>query len=632
MCTNGNLNDEREMNTWARYNLGRITREAWLCTFTRARIYDDQGGSLPCLLERLRPEFALQTPITTRFIQLARHQQAQNRPGLRPILCVEHLTNTIGRPEVFLAAADPDARSLVEILDQHAGKLPLEMALWLTDAAAASLESLHDDQLFHGALTPADFALSTTGQLWLDNTAATCAVREHLEEDAGLQDWMASIGEEWLAPESQRGQPQAKADLYFLGALLFRLLTGLRHPQEWEPRWSMLMAQLHQAGLDGRELDPVLRFLHRTLTERPEHRFETIAQLREHLEGLGLQGEGTRLRAEAAQTLSAATAALVRPSDTATAPTQDGEVARDPADHTRLLPQQIPILPAALREKIGPHPLEILARSRYTILRELGVGGMGTVYEAQDRELDQKVAIKVLHRDMLLRPGTLERFRRELRLTRDLNHPHIVPAYHLEAFEGLYLYSMKYIEGPTLRSHIRRHGALPAPEAIRVMRCIADALDRTHSVGVVHRDIKSANIMLETRTDGPSNPYLMDFGIASDRSLPGLTRTGQQLGTPQYMAPEQALGKEVSFAADIYSFAVVFYEALTAGTPFQGDTSVAIYAIQVQEKYTKPRDCVADLPEAVADMLERCLRADPEQRPASMQEILHILDTYPENL
>jgi hypothetical protein len=390
----------------------------------------------------------------------------------------------------------------------------------------------------------------------------------------------------------------------------------------------MLMATLPQAGVQGHELSPTVHLLHRTLVERPEQRFSSLDQLREHLDSQGLIELRPKRRAALLDQLQSLLQADRRAAQAQTVASQEPQGAgRDPAEQTRLLPQHIPVLPQALRDKIGPHPLEILARSRYTILQELGIGGMGTVYEAHDRELDQTLALKVLHRDMLARPGTLERFRRELRLTRQLNHPHIVPAYHLEAFEGLYLYSMKYVSGPTLRHLVRHGGALPVPQVVWVMRRVADALERTHSVGAIHRDIKSANIMLERTPGQPPHPYLMDFGIASDRSLPAITRTGQQLGTPQYMAPEQAMGQPVSHAADIYSFAVVVYEALTGQTPFSGETAVAVYAAQVKEDYQPPRELVPHIPDALEELLARCLRPDPEQRPASMTEILEVLDS-----
>lgn len=597
-----------------------------MSALSRGRLHDDQGHSRGCLLEQLHPEYARQPRVAARFVALSQRLQRDLVPGARPVLTQHHHVAPPGLPEAWQALDHPEATPLPQLIEHMGGQVEPGMALLLADMVAEALSWLHAAGCFHGELTMDQVSVGSQGQIWLDGLVVATCGRELLADSQARAHWhKAQQG--WLAPEVLRQVAVAASDLYFVGALFYRLLTGQPHPQEWEPRWSMLMATLPQAGVQGRELTPTLHLLHRTLAERPEQRFATLAQLREHLDSQGLTELRPKRKVELLQQLQSLREAQQRAAQAETLASEETHPRRDPGEQTRLLPQHVPVLPQALRDKIGPHPLEILARSRYTILQELGVGGMGTVYEALDRELDQVLALKVLHRDMLTRPGTLERFRRELRLTRQLNHPHIVPAYHLEAFEGLYLYSMKYVRGPTLRHLIRHQGALPVEQVVWIMCRVADALERTHSVGVVHRDIKSANIMLERSPDQPPHPYLMDFGIAADRSLPAITRTGQQLGTPQYMAPEQAMGQPVSSAADIYSFAVVCYEALTGQIPFSAETAVAVYAAQVKEDYRPPRELVPDIPDALEELLTRCLRPEPEQRPASMTEILEVLDT-----
>jgi serine/threonine protein kinase len=608
------------MSTYRRHNLGPLLREGWLTMTWRARLFDDEGGSRGCLWEAVRPELAQDAGLRARFVEVAQAGVA----GLRPALEAGSRAAAPGQAEAWIAHDEPDARPLGALLGALSGG-GLGIALWVADAAAEALQGLHARGWHHGALTPDALLLGSAGQLWVDGAAAAIAGRERLGQHAARAAW-AREAAGWLAPEVAQGASGEPSDVYFVGALLHRLLTGQAHPQEWEPRWSMLMASVHQAGVEGHALAPTVQLLHRTLAERPEQRVE-LARLREALADAGLYGARGRLQAAALARLPPLAPAETMET-TSDAPSAAGP-RRAPDEPTRLVPQAAHSLPVALREKIGPHPLEILARSRYEIIEELGVGGMGTVYQARDRELDQVVALKVLHHDMLARPSTLERFRRELRLTRELNHPHIVPAYHLECFEGLYLYSMKYVRGPTLRALIRNQGALAPGAAASFMRCIGDALERTHSVGVVHRDIKSANLMLERRDGEPDHPYLMDFGIAVDRSLPALTRTGQQLGTPQYMSPEQARGEPVGPAADIYSFAVVFYEALTGQTPFAGETAVAVYTAQVREDYAPPGSLAPAVPDALDALLRRCLSADPGARPAQMSELLAALDALP---
>ncbi len=619
-----------------RHSLGPLLWQGPLTTTTRARLFSEEdglGASRPCAVEQLLPSLACCEPLAARYADLAQQHLRAPVPGARPLLAVEQDPSEVGRPNPKLFLDLAEARPLRALLDEHAGKLPLDLAVLLVGAVAEAVEGVHQAGHFHGLLTPEHVLLDASGRAWLDGLCAAVAARDHLPDD----EWPALAQPPWRAPETARRQPQPSCDLYFLGAVLHRLLTGEPHPEEWEPKWSFLMARLHGAGVDGHRLGALVRWLHRTLAERPSQRFASAKIAQEQLALLGPDPESRRwdqlLELLWAPARSGASPALPRPDETTDDPPDPSEVltrapgilVRGPQDLTRLMPDASPSLSSSVWARIGPHPLEILARSRYEVLQELGVGGMGTVYQARDRELDQVVALKVLHRDLLTRNGALERFRRELRLTRELNHPHIIPAYHLESFEGLYLYSMRYIEGPTLRAWLRQRGPQPSAQAAQVLVPIADAVGCAHAAGIVHRDVKTTNIMMELRPGAPPHPWLMDFGIAVNRSLPQLTHTGQPLGTPQYMPPEQALGQEVGPAADIYSLGVVLWELLTGQTPFPGETSVAVYDAQIHERYQELGELAPLVPAEVRALLVRCLRPRPEQRPASVQEFLSVL-------
>src|SRR5665213_3054828 len=221
--------------------------------------------------------------------------------------------------------------------------------------------------------------------------------------------------------------------------------------------------------------------------------------------------------------------------------------------------------------------LERLTRAladRYAIERELGQGGMATVYLARDLKHDRHVAVKVLHPDLAAVVGAA-RFLAEIRTTANLQHPHILPLHDSGDADGYLFYVMPYVEGETLRTRLTRERQLPITDAVRIAREVASALDYAHRHNVVHRDIKPENILLH---DGSA--LVADFGIALAISNAGgtrLTQTGLSLGTPQYMSPEQATGdKIIDGRTDVYSLGAVLYEMLAGEPPFTGPSSQAI--------------------------------------------------------
>src|SRR5215218_9466473 len=225
---------------------------------------------------------------------------------------------------------------------------------------------------------------------------------------------------------------------------------------------------------------------------------------------------------------------------------------------------------------------EILSRlqgaltDRYRIEREIGAGGMATVYLAQDLRHDRRVALKLLRPELSAVIGA-ERFLAEIKLTANLQHPHILPLFDSGAADGFLFYVMPYVEGESLRSRLTREKQLPVPDAVRIATEVASALDYAHRHGVVHRDIKPENILLH---DGRA--LVADFGIALAASKAGgnrMTETGMSLGTPHYMSPEQAMGeREITARSDVYAIGVVLYEMLTRDPPFTGSTAQAIVA------------------------------------------------------
>ncbi len=225
--------------------------------------------------------------------------------------------------------------------------------------------------------------------------------------------------------------------------------------------------------------------------------------------------------------------------------------------------------------------LKAALADHYMIERELGAGGMATVYLARDLKHDRPVAVKVLRPELAAVLGA-ERFLREIRLTAQLQHPHILTLIDSGEADGFLYYVMPYVEGESLHQRLAREGQLPLDEALRITRAIASALDFAHGHGVIHRDIKPENIMLHE-----GEPMVADFGIALAVSTAGqerLTETGISLGTPAYMSPEQTTGEaKLDGRSDQYSLACVLYEMLAGEPPYTGPTAQAIIAKRLTE-------------------------------------------------
>ena len=270
---------------------------------------------------------------------------------------------------------------------------------------------------------------------------------------------------------------------------------------------------------------------------------------------------------------------------------------------------------------------EVVA-DRYHVVRELGRGGMARVYLARDLKHGRDVAIKVIRPELAAALGH-DRFLREIAIAARLNHPNIVPLHDSGEVGGSLYFVMPYEEGPSLRERLDREGALPISDALHVLRDVARALAYAHEHGVVHRDVKPDNVML---SGGAA--VVTDFGIAKAVSAaltgvsePTLTHAGSGIGTPAYMAPEQATGDpSADHRADIYSFGCLAYEVFAGSPPFPGDSAHQLIAAHIG---TIPRPVTAlrvDAPPAVAEMIARCLEKKPAERPQNARELLNSLE------
>jgi serine/threonine-protein kinase len=251
---------------------------------------------------------------------------------------------------------------------------------------------------------------------------------------------------------------------------------------------------------------------------------------------------------------------------------------------------------------------------RYSIERELGRGGMGIVYLAREVRLDRLIALKLLPPVLAAQPGPRERFLREARMAAKLSHPNIIPIHVVDEIDHFVFFAMAYVEGETLTDRVRRRGPLTPNDAARVLREVAWALAYAHGQGVIHRDVKPDNIMLET---GSGRALVADFGIAGQVSGAAALDGGEVIGTPEFMSPEQALGEQVDGRSDLYGLGVVGYFALAGRLPFQGVKPTEVLAKQITEA-PRPLAEVADgTPRRLAQTIDHCLAKDRDERPES---------------
>src|SRR5438034_5119226 len=232
-------------------------------------------------------------------------------------------------------------------------------------------------------------------------------------------------------------------------------------------------------------------------------------------------------------------------------------------------------------ERLDPLFLDFQAVvvGRYSLERELGRGGMGVVYLAREVRLDRPVAIKLLPPSKATDPKLRERFLREARTAAKLSHPNVIPIHAVEEIGGFVFFAMAYIEGETLTERVRRRGPLAPSEGSRVLRDVAWALAYAHGQGVIHRDVKPDNILIENN----GRVLVADFGIASVVAGAGALATGEVVGTPEFMSPEQALGEAVDARSDLYSLGIVGYFTCSGALPFEADKATDVLAKQVTE-------------------------------------------------
>jgi serine/threonine-protein kinase len=270
-----------------------------------------------------------------------------------------------------------------------------------------------------------------------------------------------------------------------------------------------------------------------------------------------------------------------------------------------------------MESPVEEYPRGSTFAKRYKIIEKLGIGGMGAVFRVEDANIGQDIALKLIKPDIASDKKSIERFRNELKTTRMISHRNVCRMFDLAETEGTFYITMEYVSGKDLKSFIRRSGKLDIPKAISIAKEICEGLAEAHRLGVVHRDLKSSNIMI----DKEGNARIMDFGIARSLRARGLTGEGIIIGTPEYMSPEQAEAKEVDCRSDIYSLGVVLYEMVTGQLPFEGDTALSIAMKHKSEVPKDPKEYNAQIPDDFCNLILKCLEKDKNSRFQSTGEI-----------
>ena len=254
---------------------------------------------------------------------------------------------------------------------------------------------------------------------------------------------------------------------------------------------------------------------------------------------------------------------------------------------------------------------------RYQVIEELGHGGMGRVYKVQDTDIKEKVALKLLRPEITLDKEAVERFSNELKLARKISHRNVCRMYDLGRAEGTTFITMEFVPGEDLKSFIHRAKQLSIGTAISIAKQVCEGLEEAHRLGVVHRDLKPGNIMIDK--DGDAK--IMDFGIARSLSGRGITGAGVMIGTPEYMSPEQVEGKDIDQRSDLYSLGVILYEMVTGRLPFAGDTPLSVAHKHKYEAPEDPKKLNPNISNALSGLILRCLEKEKAARPESAADL-----------
>jgi serine/threonine protein kinase len=578
-----------------------------------------------------------------------------------------------------------DLRAVWNRCAQKGVAFPLPVAVQIVKELVRGLGYAHSFEglkLVHRDVSPPNVLLSYSGEIKLtDFGLATSTLKLEKTAPGVVYGKVSYMSPEQARGETLDG----RTDLYAAGVILWELLTGrqlfgqpavraasdepqddllerVRHPQVVPPS--------QRASRVPRELDLLVV---KALAPRPEDRFQSGEEFRSELAAFlakhapAMDGhqiarflrelfseliakersERQELVRDGAALLDGWSSVHSGPASPDEPPPEGERIATAPLGRPESPESPAATTPKPLEE--GSRMVGALLSGRYQIKRLCGEGGMGRVYEAEHIEIGKRVAIKVLHPAYSRTPDLVERFRREARAASRIEHPNVVNVTDFgTTLDGSLFFVMEYIEGIELGLLIHREGPLATTRALHIAAQMCDALQAAHDVGVIHRDLKPENILLlglgggRSSSSGQSNPALdprdaretsefvkvLDFGIAKSAEIEEhtkrgkrLTRPGVAMGTPEYMAPEQAAGHPADPRSDIYAVGSILYEMLTARTPYDGDNVMEVLHKKANEPPVALAELRPGLAPTVVALVERAMARAPEDRPASMADL-----------
>jgi serine/threonine protein kinase len=531
------------------------------------------------------------------------------------------------------------------LLRQIGRRVPIEIALFLVRDLLSGIAHAHASGLVYGSVAPETVLVSWGGAVKLNGIAVPSATkRSWLSVPEGLRSRLL-----YLAPEQAAGAvADGTADVWAAGVILWELLAGRPlHPAELDQHQLLATLRAPQVPPPSRfapDLPPSLvRLVGRALAVERTARVQTALELRDAIDKelvaiapevddaqvayllRDLWGEESDYElASHDRLLAAAVERRKRPERGASPPRALPVEARPPARAPA--PITLPP-PAAAQLPVDPHPSHYLGQildGRYQVERMLGEGGMGWVFEVSHLQIGRKLALKILLPQHSAQPDVVSRFRREARAASTIGHPNIVEVTDFgTTSDGNVYFVMERLSGADLGETIARAGRLPLGRALHIGRQLCRALGASHAAGIVHRDLKPENVFLIERAGDPDFVKVLDFGIAKapEETRAGLTLPGIVMGTPEYMAPEQAVGAATDARSDIYAFGALLYEMLTGTPPFTDPTAMGVLIKKSNQRARPVRELNAELSEPLEQLLASCLERDPSARPRTMAEV-----------
>jgi|GEM_PF-436908 len=528
-------------------------------------------------LKVIRPELAGHPDILRRFKQeliLARQVTHKN------VIRIFDLGMAGGCK--FITMDYIDGRDLKSILVER-GKIPPNEAVPIVQQVCRGLEAAHTEGVVHRDLKPQNIMVDESGRVWVMDFGLARSM-----EMAGMTRTGALMGTpDYMSPEQARAEKvDARSDLFSLGIIFYEMLTGVL-PFQADTLMATLLKRVQEKAEPPRVLEPAI----------PQHLSDVVMKMLEPDRAKRYQTTGEVLADLAGDTPVAGLTF-----------TASASIAQAPP---------VSIEAMGPGSQFGP---------RYRIESVIGEGGMGKVYKAHDNDLDRTVALKLVRQELVNNAESMQRFKQELLLASRISHRNILRIHDLGDVGGVKFISMAYVEGRDLHDVITECGRLSVDRAVHIAKQLAAALEAAHAEGVVHRDLKPRNVLV----DQSDQVYVSDFGLAKSLesvSATAMTRTGEVLGTPRYMSPEQAESKQVDHRADIYSFGVMLYEMVTGDAPFGGESMLQVMYQHVAQKPKNPQEANPELPDYLAQIILRCLEKDPALRYQSARDILNDLES-----